>query len=393
MRKGIGIIFICCLCVTGCGKSDAKAEGGTVDTAKVQEDTREMLWEQTETADVRSIHTHSAYGTSFRKQVGEEKPVIYLGMPRVLDEAPEDGVQWFTSDERIATVHNGVVSGWQEGVVTIQKQDADGNVLDSREFAVTTFNDGKKVEACYEISPEEFEGVEISYRDTVSPELLRTKINTIQDSIAYFQKSDFTYQSYSPILVSGDTLWNWSLPGDSVILNKFGGPADLANAVTYLLQNDYEDWGYLIAYGYNAKIFTWFYEDGYYYVMDYSALLEDLIDGCRYKTYEPMKTDRLEDITEYLHGRVDRNNTLVYIMIPAAGHAEMPAFYSSCLRNSSLIYSEHIELAFEDDVYDNMTILYENENFDFTIRPVLSEDMPLGVPQYGAENEYRYAYE
>ena len=71
MRKGIGIIFICCLCVTGCGKSDAKAERGTVDTAKVQEDTREMLWEQTETADVRSINTHSAYGTSFRKQVGE----------------------------------------------------------------------------------------------------------------------------------------------------------------------------------------------------------------------------------------------------------------------------------------------------------------------------------
>lgn len=392
MKKMLVAIVICSLLSVGCGRIGEQTDGDDTLSEKQQDvgGAFVLQW-KAENIDNGTIQTRSAYQSSFRRMVGEEKPVIYLGMPRVLPEMSDTSVSWSVSDDTVATVQGGIVTGRKEGLVTICGRASDGREIYSEEFAVTTFNDGKKAEICYELSPEEFSDGNISFQDTVSPELLQTKINTIQDLYTYFQNSGCRYAYDSPILVSGDTLWTWSVPGDNVLNNKIGSPSDFANAASYLLQNDFEDWGYLLAYGYNMQVYNWFYEDGFYYVVNLYDLFYDLGDGNCNNKYEPFKTDNPEEITEYLHKRTNREDTLAFFMLPALGHAVMPAIFTSCLRDSSMIYKGHVELGFEETVFDHMKLLFKNDSFDFTVCSVDTDDMPLGVPRYAGE-EYWYEY-
>lgn len=395
-------IGITCIFLVGCGGENPPTEEQETSLFQTSEqetvEQKETIEQQGETSvgvqykEEWQIDTHSRYSGSFRKAVGEEKKVIYLGMPRKLTVSDGENIKWISSDPSVATVRDGEVTGWKEGLVTIQGQRETDEIVYEEEFVVTTFNDGKKAENCYEIERAEYLSGVHSFYNTVAPEVLRLKINTIQDMYEYFLHSGCYYSPDGPILTSGGSLWLWSLPGDDMLNLKYGSPSDFANAASYLLQYDFEDWGYIYGLGSNIKIYNWFYEDGYYYIVDFYGLIKDIEHGYYLNHYDPFKTDKKEEIAEYLLSRTNTNGLLAFVMMSARGHDFMPAFYSSCLQDSSKVYKEHVEYGFEETVYNEMTILYENQEFDFSIRCVPSDEIPEGVPRYDNAG-YRYPYE
>lgn len=366
MKKIFIFLVAVCFLLCGCGGKDVK------------------------TNEIGKPDTHSQYKTSFREKVGMDKNVVYLGMPRVLT-SDKKGT-WQSSDETIAYVSNNELIGLREGVVTISRVSENGTEYDKCEYAVTTFNDGKKVDGCFEIGPEGFWDETVDYQSTVNPEFLKTKINTIQDAIYYFQKSGFYYSDSAPILVSGRTHWVWSQGGEAVLSAKCGGLTDIVNAAAYLLENDFEDAGYIIVYGNGFYVLNWFYEDGNYYLMDFPKLLVDIYHGDNTLIYKPEKFANLDEMKNYFNNRVDAADTMAVIMVPSLGHSEHPALYMDSLSDSSRMFSEHVEMGLEDDVYDEAVFLYENKQFDYSVLSIETEDMPVEAPRYGNELFF-YSYE
>lgn len=169
----------------------------------------------------RKIDTRSEYDTSFRKKVGEDMDVLYLGMPMQLSDEGEEW-SWSTTDPTVATVENGVVTGWREGIVYILQHEKGGDApVNTWEFAVTTFNDGKQADVCYEVGTSGLWNEGIEYYHTVAPELLKVRINTIQDAIIFFQQCNF-YKEEGYLEIGTDSGWKWGAPAKAYLLNRRG---------------------------------------------------------------------------------------------------------------------------------------------------------------------------
>ena len=399
MKKKWYGLLLGCMILTGCGAKGAQIGESSNEiqtSAGVSGEYNAVSAGDTEgrvNVPEGRIDTHSEYTSSFRKNVGEEKEVVYLGMPRKLSFDETAACHWSTSDGKVATVEDGIVTGLREGVVTIQQlADDTGKVLGSWDFAVTTFNDGKQVEASYELGRAGFQNSDIEYTGTVDPALLKLKINTIQDVICYFQESGFEYID-SPILMTDTSQWIWTLPGEAVLWSRGGGSSEMANAASYLLQYDFEDWGYILKYGKGSGVYSWFYEDGNYYIMNFGEILVDMMDGFRDREYQPYKADSIEGVKQYVMDTMNPDTTFAVIMVSALGHTDQPATYWSFLHDTYTLYENRAEVRMEECVYETMTILYESEENGFTFTPVPTHEMPPGVPGYGDAEGNRYQYE
>lgn len=335
------------------------------------------------------INTGSDYETSYRKEVGEDKPVVYIGKPLKI-EMSEGHLK--SLDEMIAYVDEDMIFGLREGIARIERVGDDGKILDNFEFVVTTFNDGKNADICYEKTIEDFLNSTIDYQSTVSPEYLASDINTLQDVYSYFQASGFYYNEYAPILMSGRTQWLWSLPGEAVLLSKSGGMTDIVNAAAYLLHYDFEDYGFIYTLGDGLYINNWFYEDGCFYITDYSGLLADLYHGRDREKYEPLKFTDIKAISEYYEKEANHDNTMAVIMVPSMGKTDHPPVYLSYVSDSSEIFREHVEIGFEDVIYKQMDILFSNNAFDYEVISVPTDKCPVEIPKYGSYVDL-YTYE
>lgn len=390
------------LVLTGCGGKEVqnlKEEGLTMQTSELLPTGESRMaadyvpWNEADTGGTERIDTTSAYSSSFRKQVGEEKEVVYLGMPRKLsfDETAE--CQWDTSDETVATVENGIVTGWREGIVTVRQIMEDTKqVLDSWEFVITTFNDGKQAGACYESGQTGFQDSDIEYTCSVNPAFLKTKINTIQDAICYFQASGFRCQD-APVLVTGKSNWIWTLPGEAVLWYGGGGSSEIANAASYLLQYDFEDWGFILKYGEGSGVCNWFYEDGTYYVMDFGEVLVDASEGTRDRVYQPFQTNSVEGLKQYILDTINTDKTFAVVMVSALGHADQPAAYWSFLHDAGNLYESRAEVGYEETVYNTIEVLYESKENPFSFRSFRPDEIPDAVPCYDTSKKNRYHYE
>lgn len=343
-------------------------------------------------SDKREIITKSEYDTSYREMVGFDKEVVYLGLPRCLEECGEEYV-WTTSDDGIATVERGTVTGYREGTVWISKLNEKKELIKSWELVVTTFNDGKQAEACYEIGPEGFGNAEVEYYYTVKPEYLKDKINTIQDAISYFQNSWFTIDFDAPIMATDKSCWLWCQSGADVLQAKRGGTAEMAAAAGYLLGDNFEQSGYIYTLGVFQNIFNWFYEDGTYYVVSFGELIQDMSEGAGQKNYVPFKTKNREEISEYLKNFYNEEETAVTFMIPSLSGTEIPPVYTSYLHNSMVLLSIHAEMGFEKAYFDEMSILYENPNLKYTLKAFEPEEIPDSVPKLQENRGSFYRYE
>lgn len=367
MKKRCWIMAAACLFLMACGNQE---------NTTYEKQAEEMI--------CHTVDTQSAYATSFRELQGYDKAVVYLGMPRELDTT--EGYTWKSSDESIATIEDGMICGWKEGVVTVEKMDASGKALEETEYVVTTFNDGKQCQSCYEIGRQG----DVFYPRSVDAELLKTKINTIQDSIYYFQNCDFTVDWDAPVVGTDESCWIWGVPGKATLLLHKGCVYEMAQAATYLLQNDFEDWGYIFTLGHSLWVYNWFYEDGTYYVMNYGEVVMDLSNGIADRDYVPLKAASLEELGPQIMTDLSEDRTMAVIAVSALKGEEIPPIQLSYLHNSDDIYSSHVQIGLEKTYFDTMKVLYENSSFDFEILSYLPEEMPLEVPRVAEKRFFSY---
>lgn len=407
MKKSIVVLLMLAL-LTGCGSKNAKtAAPDTSSNVITDEDTEnnQAVADKPETSQpvdignrdsvtypqTLQIDTRSAYKTSYRQMVGEELDVLYLGMPMVLKDTV-DGSYYVSSDPTVAAVVDGKLHGLKEGTIQLQKLDSAGNVLSENTLVVTTFNDGKHPESTYEIGLDEiFNSRDVEYKFGIVPGFLKTKINTIQDVIAYIQGS---YMEYEDIVscITDNSCWMWAPSGETTITHMRGCYGEMINLASYLLQNDFEEWGYIMALGYSTYTWNIFYEDGYYYVMDFYLVLRDASVNEAYFEYEPFKAASLDEVKQYIMNQVDLDTTLTIVYVRALGRDQMPAVKLSFLHNSLEIMDGYAEIGMEKLVYDNIEILYSNQALNYNIVPIPTEEIPEYVPRYGAEEFWEYHY-
>lgn len=339
----------------------------------------------------RSINTHSKYSGSFRKEKGEDKDVIYLGKPRELEATTETENEdtWESSDEEVATVSNGMVTGWQEGEVTITRNK--GKETEKEwDFLVTTFNDGKQVEYSYELGREEITKLIENGEAVLTPEYWQMKLNTFQDVISYLQVRQFQYSEDLPWLATETGSWVWNIPGSVILLENKGYSTVLSDALMYLLGDDFEDSGYIMCRGKNSRIFAYFYEDGNYYILDTRAIMNDFEAGWYDQSYLPVKMGSIEELKDYIFKLIDVKETLALIMTSGIKLDCAPPLCENFQHDSSKVLTEHSVIGLESAIYDKCRILYSNPELDFEIKSIPSEEIPEGIPKVGGSDYYNY---
>ena len=338
------------------------------------------------------VDTTSQYQSSYRKAVSEDMEVIFLGMPRIIKVPNAVESEWVSSDEQVATVKEGIVTGWHEGIVTITQREGNQD-LEQWQFAVTTFNDGRMVEASFELGREEIQKLLVDECGVHEPAFWQTHINTIQDVFTYFQESGFMPNYDLPILCTVDSEWLWSIPGDMIMIENSGASSDLSDAACYLLQHDFEDQGFILVFGNDSQVMNWFYEDGCYYLVSFKQLIRDIRDGKREEKYTPFKASTLEEFTDQVLSQVKLEETLTILMTSSQGHDFQPPVYLSYLHDTSEIYYKHAVIGLEDAVLSGTNTLYNNSNFDYEIIAVPTEEIPKGLPRYGEPSRNFYEYD
>ena len=198
--------------------------------------------------------------SSFLKSVkGEYDEVLYLTDMLYVGEGR-------ISDDSVAKLENGYVIPLKQGLFTLETMK--NGETKYRTYAVTTSNDGKDPITAVSIDPRATKAL----RTTFDAEQWRTSIHTISDFIMYMQDTSFNYTYTEPNLGWYGNGWIWCASGKSIHDYGQGVCFEIAQLALYMLAGDFEDWGTILISAKEGHIYNWFYEDGYYYVIDFTEI-------------------------------------------------------------------------------------------------------------------------
>ncbi len=388
-------MFSCCI-MNACG--NVGAESGVKKEASDGKDNKENDRDPSQSDTVKAFisaasnirpDTTSAYSSSFREVCGEDMDVVYFGKPRKLKENSSAGAIWGSSDDTVATVSDGIVTGWKEGTVTITEMLA-GEEIQKWDLAVTTFNDGRYAELSYELGKEGMDGLFKSEGGIPTPEYLQFKINTIKDAITLFEYRKFYVSGDLPMLINGQSNWMWSNPPETVITAGKGGSDELSNAISFLLSDDFERCGYFRAFGESEPVAPWFYEDGYYYMVDASWFGRSTWSVEDVTANGVFKTDSKEELGNYFISWLVREQTLAVVMIETTEYGFMPPVYRNYVHNNRLIREMHCVVGMEDEVLKRGEVIFINSDYDVEIKAFPSEEVPDSLDKVGPKEYYEY---
>ncbi len=333
--------------------------------------------------------TSSRYSSSFRRICGEDIDVVYFGKPRKLKDSTNEHSVWVSSDDATATVTDGVVTGWKEGKVTVTEM-LDGETVQELELLVTTFNDGRNVASSYELGNDSMVKLFKSEMGVPAPEYLQFKINTLKDAVSLLQYRDFYLSGSLPMLANDQSEWMWTNPPESVLLERRGGYDELSSAVNYLLRDDFEKSGFLMAFGTTEPVSPWFYEDGYYYVIDIPMLIERIENDVSVDDYVPFKTDSVTGLSDYFLSNLLPEETLAVIMTDNTEYDFLPPIYRSYVHNSRVMFETHVVIGMEDEVMNRAEVLFVNNAYDVEIKSFPSSEVPDSLNKAGQKKYYEY---
>lgn len=151
---------------------------------------------------------------------------------------------------------------------------------------------------------------------------------------------------------------------------------EIAKIEAYMLAGDFEDWGCINTYGEYGHTFNWFYEDGYYYIADFTEATggEEFYSNFDANLYKNLihRFSTIDEIKKWIveeKGNVPANYLVT--MYSLMGHDYVPAF-----KNPAMHYMDWHEMG------DGWEINYE-EGLDIQI---LYKDSEVPVELVGVPN-------
>jgi len=122
--------------------------------------------------------------------------------------------------------------------------------------------------------------------------------------------------------------------------------------------------------------------DGYYYVFDLTEVICDNSNR-NYQDFQIYKLNALEDfVDDILEWKTDPDRLLGVVAVNSLNHTEQPANYMSYMSNDRVIFSEYVEVGFEEGV--PMEVLYVNPKAEglFSYISIPSREIPNCIPSW-----------
>lgn len=152
-----------------------------------------------------------------------------------------------------------------------------------------------------------------------NPEKLKQKVKTLNDVVAYFRLSGFKPDYYGTYKIGQ---WHYNRPAEDTIRVNMGNCGATASVIHYLLEDDYEEVGFIhFLRRDGGHVFNYVKRNGYYYVFDYSGgkgrssitKVRNLTD---YANYYQSRDSRIQLMTSFLATNclpvsVDKQNELL----------------------------------------------------------------------------------
>ena len=290
---------------------------------------------------------------------------LYLELPMFLPQRYGNGCTYEIADTSVAYVNNNELIPLSQGLTELTVNKPDGSAL-KESFVVTTYNDNKDVtkERSFDYSNL------TAYSNVKVPELWRNMINTIPDMVAYLEARNYTYDGREPDFCAIDD-WQWTASGYSIATYNGGVCVQVAQCADYMLTGNFENWGNIIIFGKQGHIFNWFYEDGYYYVFDFTSVITDNLDHYyepRYRDFsiDIKKFSNVEKIKTWIQSgeKLDCSQNPLVVMYSCQGHDYMPTWLDVGMHSYDEIYkypNRNWEWGFEDVVVndEDFTVLWQ----------------------------------
>lgn len=336
---------------------------------------------------------------------------LYLGMPMYLPaKMTSDVVYAEVSDTSVAKIEGNELIGLKQGKFVLRTYDASKNLLEEKNYYCTTYNDSKdKKESLLS-----FSGSLSDYTNVREITYWKTAIKTIQDMCFCLEARNFLYDfSKEPEMgciwnVSElEEHWTWTPAAETIYEMSGGVCIQVAQLAAYMLAEDYEDWGAILIEGNQGHIFNWFYEDGYYYLFDFTQVISEnhaYMDSRNFfRDYSKyvVKCQSIEEIKEYCTTKkVDLSQNYTIYMYSCHGYDFLPCNVNTGMSDSNAVLNntwdgDHIKIRFQDIVMEDMVVLWENPEstpivWDGVELDRVSKDIPY---VYGREEYiYRHGY-
>ena len=341
-----------------------------------------------------------------------EDGVLYLGLPLHLpSETLSKAVNFSISDETVATIVGDELIGLKQGSFVLSSYDKDKNHIGDKTYYVTTYNDSKDdIAQAMTLQKVRMD----SFMDAGDIDYWKTAICTIQDMSYFLQARYFCYDfAREPELASierqgEENRWVWEADANTIFNMNGGVCIQVAQLATYMLAGDYEDWGVVMVTGNQGHIFNWFYEDGYYYLFDftdvisYNAYNKDYNSSNFYQYVDfsdkVVKRATIEEIREYCTTRkVDLSQNYLIYMYSCKGHDYLPCSLNTGMSDSNGVLNgeyDQVIMGYQDVVMEDLVILYEKEECNVEFRSYTREEMPTIIPRgiYGDVQEVKYYF-
>lgn len=310
---------------------------------------------------------------------GENDEVLYLGLPIYLPNLIDRRTSYVEVDNpSIAKIEGEELIALKEGTFNLLCYDYRMELVDTKKFVSSTFNDSKGMKESYRtINGNSF----VSYLNACEIDYWKDSVHTIMDMSFMLQARQFKYDfnkepkfGYIENQINALDTWVWTSDAETIFDMSGGVCIQVAQLAVYMLADDYEDWGVIMVEGNQGHIFNWFYEDGNYYIFDftevisYNAWERPQSMQFSYKDFSSkVKTfSSVDGIKQWCKKeKVDLGENYAIYMYSCKGHDEIACNVNTGMSDSNACLRgdwEEITIGFQDVVMEDLIVLWENPN-------------------------------